>query len=385
MERRRRSDLLAFCLLLAAGCEHGTSDPPAPLEHPEPTALAEDVLRLELEAQELRPLARALAGRSFGEDSVNALESHLAVTASLLLSGEGRPEGDARTAAEIGVSAAGLYYDLLRVDLEATARGMSAIPRSNCNRGVQETATIRNGMASDWRWPLTHRAEAEQALAAAQRYRDNVMEVMPLANVMKVGVAAANVNSLEISLAKLAATGLPALAALTEWLTVGGFEGASLELAGTGGGLAIRAVVGTQALVLSDAAVIALEQAGVVASNALPLLYMARGHLHHICTDKNFESDARGGPWSPRFKFFLDDARLHFDSPENLVEVEGHQGPHPEAYHRAVLKELREQTAGTTPGSEPFRAGVLRALRTLAERIKTPGSQLNGLVTGAVR
>src|SRR6185369_522308 len=134
--------------------------------------------------------------------------------------------------------------------------------------------------ASDWRWPITHRAEAEKALAAAQRYRDNVMEAMPIASVMKAGVAAANMNSLEISLAKLAATGLPALAALVEWLAAGGFEGASLELAGTGSGLAIRVVAGTQALVLSDAAVIGLVQAGAVASNALALLYMARGHLH---------------------------------------------------------------------------------------------------------
>lgn len=344
--------------------------------------MAEEVLRLELEAQALRPLARALARRSFGEDSVQALESHLAVTASLLLSDEGRSAGETRRATEIGLSAGGLYYDLLRTDLEATARGMGGIARSNCNRGVEETGRIRNGMATDWRWPITHREEAEKALAAAQRYRDNVMEAMPVASVMKVGVAAANATSLEISLAKLVTSGLPALAGLIEWLKGGGFEGATLELAGTGGGLAVRAVAGTQALVLSDAAVIALEQAGVVANNALALLYMARGHLHHICTDKNFDSDVRGGPWSPRFKKYLDGAGLKFDDPENLVEVEGHQGPHPEAYHQAIRDELDAATANLRPGTPGYREAVVGALRRLALRIAKPGGDLNLLVTG---
>src|SRR5262249_46482471 len=120
--------IVVLGILLA--CEHGTGEPP--VQHLEPTTLAEEVLRLELEAQALRPLARALAGRSFGENSIGTLEAHLAVTAAVLLADEGQPDGDARTAAEVGLSAAGLFYDLLRVDLEATARGMSAIPRSNC-------------------------------------------------------------------------------------------------------------------------------------------------------------------------------------------------------------------------------------------------------------
>jgi len=81
---------------------------------------------------------------------------------------------------------------------------------------------------------------------------------------------------------------------------------------------------------------------------------MARGHLHHVCTDKNYVSDSRGGPWSPRFKRILDAAKIGFDDPENLVEVEGHQGPHPEAYHSTVLKELERATLRLTQGPRPI-------------------------------
>jgi len=366
---------------LAAALLAAASTRAAP-ERPVLQVLAEDILRLELETQALRPLAVALQGKSFGEKSVDALEIHLALTASLLLANEGHPDADARAAVELGLSAAGLYYDLMRADLEATARGMSAVPRSNCNAGVEELNVILLNMGRDWRWLLRHRADATAALEKAKRYRDNVMAVLPVANVMKTGVVVANVTSGAISALKLARSSLPALAQLAQWLKEGGFEGASLELAGAGSGLAIRAIAGTQALVLSDATVIALAQAGQLAASSVALLYMARGHLHHICTDKNFESDARGGPWSPRFKKILDGAKLRFDDPENLVEVEGHQGPHPQAYHDIVYETLNNATNRIPPGTTAYREAVIKALRNLATRISTPGGDLNLLVTG---
>jgi len=358
---------------------------PPPVASLPPADLAGQVLAIELRLEPLRALSRAEAGRSHDEESIDALQKQLTLTASLLLQNDGQPDEDHRAAAEVGLNTAGLYADLVGADLIASVERVRLVARSHCNEGLEALRPIREGMASDWRWPLPHQREAFEGIASARRHRDQVSLVSPAASVMKAGVAAANTTSAAVSLVKLAAVGRPALAALIAWLRGGGFEGASLELVGAGSGLGIRAVAGAQVLVLSDEAVIALVETGQVAANALALLFMARGHLHHICTDKNYVSDVRGGPWSPQFKRILDGAKVAFDDPENLVEVEGHQGPHPEAYHAAVRARLEQATEGLARGTPAYREAIARALRTLAEEIQRPGTRLNLLVTGAAR
>ncbi|HYV49213.1 MAG TPA: AHH domain-containing protein [Myxococcaceae bacterium] len=367
-----------------AACEH-TGEAPAPPASPPPAELAGQVLALELRLESLRALSQAEAGRSHGEKSLNALQEQLALTATLLLQDDGQPDDDHRAAAEVGLNTAGLYADLVGTDLIASAERVRSVARSHCNRGLEALKPIRFGMAVDWRWPLAHRLDAWEGIAAARRHRDQVNLVSPTASVLKAGVAAANTTSAAISLTKLVALGRPALAALIAWLQGGGFEGASLELVGAGSGLGIQVVAGARVLVLSDEAVIALVETGQVAANALALLFMARGHLHHICTDKNYVSDSQGGPWSPKFKPILDGAKIGFDDPENLVEVEGHQGPHPEGYHREVFRSLQEATKRLAPGTVAYREAVIRTLRALAEQIQKPGTPLNQLVTGAAR
>jgi RHS repeat-associated protein len=101
---------------------------------------------------------------------------------------------------------------------------------------------------------------------------------------------------------------------------------------------------------------------------------------HHVCTDKNCVSDARGGPWTPKFQEMFDKAGMDMQNPLNRVVVEGHRGPHPEAYHKHVYHYLNGRTAGLAGEeyAQAFRAG-LGELRT---EIATPGSPLNKMVTG---
>ncbi|HEY4481343.1 MAG TPA: AHH domain-containing protein, partial [Candidatus Brocadiaceae bacterium] len=74
---------------------------------------------------------------------------------------------------------------------------------------------------------------------------------------------------------------------------------------------------------------------------------------HHIATNKNSISNARGGPWTPRFEKFFKNAGLDINKgSENLVSVLNHKGPHPEAYHKLVHDRLTTATQGLKPNTE---------------------------------
>jgi len=101
---------------------------------------------------------------------------------------------------------------------------------------------------------------------------------------------------------------------------------------------------------------------------------------HHIATICNEKSTARGGPWTPRFRDIFAKAGMTLDDPANKIPTQGHQGPHPERYHEIVLEQLVEATTGCGTVME-CRSALVRALRTLAQEIVTPGTELNQLVT----
>jgi hypothetical protein len=48
--------------------------------------------------------------------------------------------------------------------------------------------------------------------------------------------------------------------------------------------------------------------------------------VHHIATVENEVSNARGGPWTPRFKKLFDKAGMRMKDVENTVPIEGHKG-----------------------------------------------------------
>ncbi|HSN99215.1 MAG TPA: AHH domain-containing protein, partial [Candidatus Nanopelagicales bacterium] len=99
---------------------------------------------------------------------------------------------------------------------------------------------------------------------------------------------------------------------------------------------------------------------------------------HHIMTNKNRVSTARGGPWTPRFDDMAHRAGMSLEDAGNRVRIPGLQGPHPEAYHTEVFDRLSRATDGLSGNaySAAFRA-ELDAIRTEAA---TPGSSLNRLL-----
>jgi A nuclease family of the HNH/ENDO VII superfamily with conserved AHH len=101
---------------------------------------------------------------------------------------------------------------------------------------------------------------------------------------------------------------------------------------------------------------------------------------HHIATDKNDTAEVRGGPWTPMFEEIFVQAGMSLDDPANIVHLIGHQGPHPEAYHREVFGRLRDAVATCQTQLECKRK-LIEALDELAGDICKPGSKLNKLLT----
>ncbi|MFL5350371.1 MAG: AHH domain-containing protein [Hyalangium sp.] len=101
---------------------------------------------------------------------------------------------------------------------------------------------------------------------------------------------------------------------------------------------------------------------------------------HHIATVCNDKDASRGGPWTPRFRKIFARAGMSLEDPANKMPLEGHYGPHPERYHRIIYRDLYRATQ-TCRSVVECRVKLTEALRTLAQDIATPGTELNQLVT----
>ena len=101
---------------------------------------------------------------------------------------------------------------------------------------------------------------------------------------------------------------------------------------------------------------------------------------HHIATRENSRSAQRGGPWTPRFEKIFEQANMSLNDPANVVNLNGHYGPHPEAYHAAVYEQLLG-ALGDCVEPSTCRPRLIAALRNLVTDICTPGSLLNRLIT----
>jgi len=122
-----------------------------------------------------------------------------------------------------------------------------------------------------------------------------------------------------------------------------------------------------------------LAPVAVVAS-PIPAVAMSAGDAHHIATNKNSEATWNGGPWTPRFQKIFNKAGMSLEDAENIIDVQGHKGPHPEEYHNEVLQRLQVATNGCLT-KQACRAALVGALKQLAKEISTPGTHLNRLVT----
>jgi hypothetical protein len=166
-------------------------------------------------------------------------------------------------------------------------------------------------------------------------------------------------------------------------LVVGGatgeFFGGALSSTGIG------AAVGVPAMVVSTAALVG--GLGNIAAGIRTLATTGsgggsggpKGQVHHVATNKNYVSTKQGGPWSPKFEEMFKKAGMTLEDAENMVKVPGHHGPHPEAYHQAVLDRLQDATDGLS--GDAYTTAFRAELARLRAEAATQGTKLNNLLT----
>ncbi|HVE83074.1 MAG TPA: AHH domain-containing protein [Myxococcales bacterium] len=342
--------------------------------------VATRALQLELDVENLRPMARILGERSFREERLDEVHGHLEKVAEWLAVADELGDYEWLGPASAMVHFAGLEYDLVRTDLEATARGFGGTIHGATGPGVAAGRTAMDRIHADPGWVARSPGEVADALSTMVRCRQ-AASAAPATNVLKSGVVAASIYTAAFSTVALVRAAPGMLARLSAWLAGTGEPAAAL-VASAEGGVAIRAVAGGSSIAVTVAEVQALVDAGVVSVTAHMLFAMARGSYHHILTDKNYVSPKTGGPWSPTFEDFLRKAGLKFTHPANRVWMEAHKGPHPPAYHREVYRRLIEATRGLRPGTSPYREAVIQTLQELGREIQMKGSKLNLLLMG---
>ncbi|RKH48205.1 hypothetical protein D7Y23_20590 [Corallococcus sp. AB050B] len=104
------------------------------------------------------------------------------------------------------------------------------------------------------------------------------------------------------------------------------------------------------------------------------------GDVHHICTDKNEVSEQSGGPWTPLFEPFFEQAGMSLNDPANLVRINGHRGPHPAEYHQAVFNRL-SQVMAKCRGVAQCRTALVDVLTSIAKDLTTAGTSMRKLIT----
>ncbi|WP_426748180.1 AHH domain-containing protein [Myxococcus faecalis] len=149
--------------------------------------------------------------------------------------------------------------------------------------------------------------------------------------------------------------------------------------------LAVETQAGFQYAAVGSVRSIALTSEGftvALAPNALAMANQGMGkpQKHHIATNKNDVSTARGGPWTPRFRELFTRAGMELKDPENIVKVAGHKGPHPMRYHKQIDERLRQALSGCRTVVD-CRKALTSELRKLAQEAQTPGTRLHKLLT----
>ncbi|TSC34049.1 AHH domain-containing protein [Corallococcus sp. Z5C101001] len=148
--------------------------------------------------------------------------------------------------------------------------------------------------------------------------------------------------------------------------------------------LAVETQAGFQYAAMGSVRSVAMTAEGftvALAPNAVAMSSRPGGaQRHHLATIRNEKSAKQGGPWTPLFRRIFKQAGMELKDPENIVEIPGHRGPHPRAYHERVYRRLNEATAGCRT-MEACRKALTIELRTLANEATTQGSVINRLLT----
>ncbi|WP_342373975.1 AHH domain-containing protein [Myxococcus stipitatus] len=148
--------------------------------------------------------------------------------------------------------------------------------------------------------------------------------------------------------------------------------------------LAVESQAGISFAAVGSVRSIAVSAEGftiALAPNALAMAGQGMGGArHHIATNKNDKSKARGGPWTPVFRKLFKKAGMELKDPENIVDVRGHKGPHPQDYHDTIFVRLTG-AMGTCRTVVACRQALTSELRRLAIEVRTPGTELHRLLT----
>ncbi|MCP3137108.1 AHH domain-containing protein [Pyxidicoccus xibeiensis] len=147
--------------------------------------------------------------------------------------------------------------------------------------------------------------------------------------------------------------------------------------------LAVESQAGFQYAAVGSVRSVAVTAEGftlALAPNAVVMANRERSQSHHLATDKNSISAARGGPWTPRFEKLFKKAGMELEDPENIVDVPGHKGPHPQEYHALVFKRLNDATISCRTVNA-CRKLLTDALRELAEEAISEGTDIHRLLT----
>lgn len=147
--------------------------------------------------------------------------------------------------------------------------------------------------------------------------------------------------------------------------------------------LAVESQAGFQYSAIASVRSVAVTTEGftlALATNAVVMANRERSQSHHLATDKNSVSAARGGPWTPRFAKIFKKAGMELKDPENIIDVPGHKGPHPQEYHELVFKRLNDATSSCRTVNA-CRKALIDALQELAEEALTKGTDIHSLLT----
>ncbi|WP_404364790.1 AHH domain-containing protein [Corallococcus coralloides] len=148
--------------------------------------------------------------------------------------------------------------------------------------------------------------------------------------------------------------------------------------------VAVETQAGLQFMSLAGVRSVAMTADGftlALAPNAVAMSSRpGKPQRHHLATIRNEKSSKTGGPWTPLFRRIFKRAGMELKDPENIVEVPGHRGPHPRAYHELVFRRLQLSTRNCRAVAE-CREALTGALRELAEEAATTGTPINKLLT----
>lgn len=283
--------LVLILALLACGHLHEGREEIQPRTRRESAA---GLLQVELQLASLEDFLQRMPGIPDGQNRIAAirfLRTHIARCARWLA----EEDQDRRrlAAAHVGLDLAGVGYDLIRVDLEATLRHLGGLARRSSNAGLEAIWRGVRSLEEDPSTATSHEVTAD--LLLAEERRDVLLKIVPVANILRPGVLAASSTGSAYSLAKAAMAAGPVLGRLAAFLTKPGGPTLGVKVSASGA-VALNVVVSSEALVLSEAEVIALAQAGAISVTAIQLAMMANGRPPKVPDPRRFAEWANKAP-----------------------------------------------------------------------------------------